>query len=238
MVNKTTILTFAFIVVVAFIFFKPAEEIGEVIKQKVILQVSEEQSLIGDFYPENSNKGIILIHASNKDRTSWDFLIPELRREEYNIITFDLRGHGESTTSLTEISQKDFNEMPSDVKAALNYLNEKNINEVSIIGASIGANIGINYAVKDPKIHRVVLISPGVEYKGINTLNSIKRYNRPLLIMASEEDEYSWNSSNQLFSLSPSKVRFEPYKGSLHGTEILKQNATSREILIKWLKEN
>ena len=128
--------------------------------------------------------------------------------------------------------------MSSDVELALEYLNGQDIQEVSIIGASIGANIGLNYAVRDPKIHRVALLSPGIEYQGINTLDSIKRYNRPLLIMASEEDEYSWNSSNKLFSLSKSKIRFEPYKGNLHGIEILKQNQSSRELLLKWLGEN
>lgn len=232
---KTTAIIIVIILAIAFIFYQPKEEIGEIIKQKITLQISKEQSLTGDFYPGNSNKGIILIHMYQQDRTSWNFLIPELRNEEYNILTFDLRGHGEDKE---EISQEDFNKMPSDVGLALEYLNKQNINEISIIGASIGANIGLNYAVREPKIHRVVLLSPGIEYQGINTLDSIKRYKRPLLIMASEEDEYSWNSSNQLFSLTPSKVRFEPYKGNLHGTEILKQNQTSRELLLKWLEEN
>lgn len=233
---KTIIVTIALILIVAFMFYKPTEEVGEVIKQKVVLQISEEVSLTGDFYPEDTNKGIILIHMYQQDRSSWDFLIPELREEGYNILTFDLRGHGENRVS--EISQEDFNQMSSDVEFALEYLSNQKINEVSIIGASIGANIGLNYAVNDPKVHRVALISPGIEYRGINTLESIKSYKRPLLIMASEEDEYSWNSSTRLFSLSPSKVRLEPYKGDLHGTNLLRQNQSSRDLLIKWIKEN
>ncbi len=232
---KTIIVTIALILIIAFIFYKPTEEVGEVIKQKVTLQ-TEGASLTGDFYPENTNKGIILIHMYQQDRTSWNFLIPKLRGEGHNVLTFDLRGHGEN--EISEITQEDFDKMSSDVEFALEYLNKQKINEVSIIGASIGANIGLNYAARDPKIHRVVLVSPGIEYQGINTLDSIKRYNRPLLIMASEEDEYSWNSSNKLFSLSPSKVRLEPYKGDLHGTDLLKQNQTTRNLLIKWLEEN
>ncbi|MBT3865658.1 alpha/beta fold hydrolase [Candidatus Woesearchaeota archaeon] len=233
---KTIALTIVIILAIAFIFYNPQEEVGTVIKQKITLQTSDGTSLNADFYPENSNKGIILIHMYQQDRTSWDFLIPDLRSKEYSILTFDLRGHGEN--QIKEISQEDFNKMSSDVELALEYLNGQDIQEVSIIGASIGANIGLNYAVRDPKIHRVALLSPGIEYQGINTLDSIKRYNRPLLIMASEEDEYSWNSSNKLFSLSKSKIRFEPYKGNLHGIEILKQNQSSRELLLKWLGEN
>ena len=237
MIGRTTILTAIFIVVVAFMFYQPSEEVGEIIQQKITLQISEEISLYGDFYPEKSNKGIILIHMYGEDRTSWDFLIHELREKEYNVLTLDLRGHGESKPN-RELTQDDFDSMSSDLTSATDYLIEKKINEISIMGASLGANVGLNFILNEPKAHRLVLLSPGIEYRGINVLESAKYYDRPLLILSSIGDEYSWDSSNQIFNLSPSRVRLEPYEGNIHGINILKQIPKSKELLFKWLEEN
>lgn len=237
MISRTTILTVAFLTVVAFMFYPSSEEVGEVIHQKVTFQISEEISLYGDFYPEDSNKGIILIHMYEENRTSWNFLIHELRNQSYNILTLDLRGHGESKLN-RELTQNDFNSMSSDLSHALDYLIERKINEISLMGASLGANVGLNFILDEPKVHRLALLSPGVEYQGINVLESAKHYDRPLLILSSIEDEYSWNSSNQIFNLSPSRVRLEPYEGNIHGIYILKQIPKSKELLFKWLNEN
>lgn len=247
----------AFAVVVAIgMLFIPDKDVGEVVKQRITLQVSKEMSLYGDFYPENSKKAIILIHMYKQDRTSWDFLIPELRKEGYNILTIDLRGHGESTDVVKEPTENDFKSMASDLSTAIDFLNKNKINEISVIGAELGANVGINFVVDEPKIQRIVLLSPGIEYQGINTVESIKRYDRPLLILFSKDDEYSgessgellvlsggdnsfaWESTNQLFNLSPSRARLEQYEGNNHGIEILRNLDESRKLLFEWLNEN
>lgn len=214
------------------------EQQGTIIKQKITLKTSDGLTIYGNFYPEDTKKGVVLLHMYDQDKNSWSFFIDTLREESYNVLAIDLRGHGESDLTLSSMTSQDFNDMILDAKAAFDYLNEKGIHEVSLIGASLGANVALNYAVTEESIQRTILISPGLDYRGIVTSDVIREYKRPLLIIVGGLDEYSSNSSDILFSKSPSKVKLQPYNTSLHGVEILKNIPESKDLIINWMKAN
>ena len=67
--------------------------------------------------------------------------------------------------------------------------------KVSIIGASIGANIALNYAVSDHSVKSVILLSPGLDYMGVTTLAPITQYKNPIYIAGAEGDSQSVKDS-------------------------------------------
>ncbi len=214
------------------------KEPGTIIKQKVTLGTKDNIKISGNFYPKETNKGIILLHAYKEDKNAWNFFIDQLRKEGYNVLAIDLRGHGESELDLKTMNAQDYNNMILDVQAAFDYLIEKNIQEVSLIGASIGANIALNFAVGEEGIQRIILLSPGLDYHGIKTEDYITHYKRPLLIIVGGLDKYSWESSNALFDKSGSTIKLQPYETDKHGIEILKQYPETKDLIINWMKIN
>jgi acetyl esterase/lipase len=89
--------------------------------------------------------------------------------------------------------------MTSDVRAAVALLRDKGAKRVAIVGAELGANLAVNAAAEDPDIASIVLLSPGLDYKGVVSNDAMKRYGpRPVLFVASNDDSYGARSATVL----------------------------------------
>ena len=101
--------------------------------------------------------------------------------------------------------------MMADVKAARAFLatrREVVPNRIGIAGASIGANLAILFAAGDPTVRSLVLLSPGIDYRGLRPEAAMKKYgDRPALLVASQEDNYSTNSARQLAQVGRRRAR-------------------------------
>lgn len=174
--------------------------------QTVTFITDDGVSIVGTYYApssglKDSTPTIILLHMLGKDRSTWNTFASALSHKGYAVLSIDLRGHGESikqgssTVSYQSFTENDFNKMTLDVKAAKQFLIEqKNANpdRMAIIGASIGANIALNYAATlDPTIKIVIPLSPGLNYKGVATSDTITKYKNPIYIAATEGDSES-----------------------------------------------
>src|SRR6266849_2861657 len=69
--------------------------------------------------------------------------------------------------------------------------------------AAIGANGALLFAAEEPRVRCAVLLSPGLDYHGVTTEAAIAQMKRPVLLVASEEDEYSAQSARRLERLAP-----------------------------------
>jgi hypothetical protein len=186
-------------------------------QEEVTIKTSDEQIIKGTYYYcPTSKKGLLLLHQLAKDRNSWHPWISEFTKT-HNVLAIDLRGHGKSTGDYKDFSDDDFNSIKKDVAASFEFFESKGIvkKEISLIGASIGANTVQNYS--SVNVHdKSVLLSPGTNYRGIKlTLRDTSS-----LVVASKEDSYSYDSCKELEALSPnSKFIFLQNKG--HGTNML-----------------
>ncbi len=212
--------------------------------EQISLKTEDGFEIIGSFYKSQSDVGVVLLHMLNKNRNDWNAFAEQLQKEGYNVLSIDFRGHGQSlkkdgrSVEWQMFSAKDFNEMILDVKAAKEFLEQKGINKISLIGASIGANIALNYAAEDIEIKTIILLSLGLDYRGVKTDNNIRDYgNRPVLIVASEDDEYSATSSKSLVELAVGKKELKMYTNAGHGTTMF-SNTDLDKVMINWLKEN
>lgn len=202
---------------------------------KVTLTTDDNVKLSADFVKGN-DKGIILLHMLGVDKSSWETLSKDLNNNGYSVIAIDFRGHGDSDLNYETFTDNDWKNLIKDVKAAASYyLKSNKVKEIYIIGASIGANTAINYAVEDSSVKGVALLSPGMNYRNILVANAIEKYNGKVLLVASKGDDYSYKSVIKLQGINP-KAELIVYEGDDHGSDILANNPLEEDLL-KWLKK-
>lgn len=185
--------------------------------QNVFMTTSDNVKIAGTYFPNNnSEKGLVLLHQFSLDKASYYKWAPKFQTT-HNVLAIDLRGHGDSDLNYVDFTNKDFNDMQKDVDAAFKFLESKGIaaQNISIIGASIGANTAQNYASDNP-YDKLVLLSPGLNFKGI----VLNMKDNSALVIASHEDSYSFETTLKMQSQSPNS-RFISLDNRGHGTNML-----------------
>jgi dienelactone hydrolase len=192
--------------------------------------------------------GVLLLHMRGRDKGSWGTLPDTLRKEGFGVLAIDLRGHGETVDAsgqrapLDSLRDSDYQNMLFDVGAAHAWLRRQpgiDSERQGIIGASIGANLGILYAAQDRRIRTVVCLSPGLDYKGLQPLAALDAYDkRPLYLLVAKGDAESFAACEKLrdsaVEAKPASLRAFP--GSDHGTELLRAHpGLDQTITTGWL---
>jgi esterase/lipase len=182
-----------------------------------------------------SDKSVIFAHMLDHDRTDWDILAKKFNDKGFTTISIDLRGHGKSGGDWKQFSEEDFNGMVYDIKAAKEFLDEKGKDSVSIVGASIGANAAVKYAASDKEIKSVVLLSPGINYKGISIEDDITDFKTPILIIVSKNDAYPYESSNIIYEKVSGKKELIVEENLGHGSDMLPKSQEMQDKIIKFI---
>ena len=129
-----------------------------------------------NLYVETAGEGdaILLIHAGVADSRMWDKQVHEFSKTHY-VIRCDLRGFGKSKMSPGEFTHH------KDVAAILEYLE---IEKVTIIGASFGGYVAINFALTYPDLVKaLILVAPaldGYQFKAPEMLDFFAKENKLL----------------------------------------------------------
>lgn len=197
------------------------------------LLTSDDVEIAVTEYNTETNSAVILVHMLGRDKSDFEQLAKQFQTHGITTLALDLRGHGDSDLELNSFTESDFKNMINDLNAAYNYLIQQQYTNIGIIGASIGANTALNYAAQNQNIKALILLSPGLNYRGVKTEESIKQYDRPLLIMASTEDSYAYQSSNQLSNLAPGDADLLSYTNRGHGTDMLNDKLNDR--ILQWM---
>lgn len=205
------------------------------------LITSDEINLAYKYYsPDKINSpAIILLHMLGKDKSDWVDFARKLQKEGFAVIAIDFRGHGDSDGNWQKFEEKDFNDFILDVEAAKEFLSRQpkvNINSLSIVGASIGANMAVKYSLQN-ELKTIVLLSPGLNYRGVNIEKDISSLKIPIFLSASEEDKYSSESSKKIHELLKTTSEFNLLSNAGHGNNMFVVPELSDKI-IKWLKKN
>ena len=89
----------------------------------------------------NEKEPIIFIHGVGLTKEIWD---PQVNFfKDYNIVTYDLLGHGETPIKKNSVSFEDFTEQ------LLRLINDLNFNKFHLIGFSLGALIARHFAAEN-----------------------------------------------------------------------------------------
>lgn len=197
------------------------------------LETDDEFKIAGTFY-EGGSEGIVLLHQLDRSRNDWKDFALKLQNLNYSVLAIDLRGHGQSSGNWRNFSEEDFQAMDLDVEAAVQYLKQNNISNITIIGASIGANVALQYGAEH-ETKKIVLLSPGLNFHGIETEDVAKVYRGKILIVASKDDQYSFDSSNRIFNATKAGKQLKIYDKAGHGMKMF-EGTDLNFVIINWLK--
>jgi pimeloyl-ACP methyl ester carboxylesterase len=89
---------------------------------------------------------MVLIHGSWVDHHEWDFVLPALA-ESFRVLTYDRRGHSQSTTP---DEQGSINDDGSDLAAVIEEVGAP----AHVVASSMGSSISLNLAARRPNLFR------------------------------------------------------------------------------------
>lgn len=188
--------------------------------------------------PGKAVNGVVFVHMAGRSKEDWQLLAEKLYRADTQVLAIDLRGHG-ANVSPGAPAPTAYGPMIADVRAAVDYLHARGCTSVTLVGAELGANLAINEAADDPSIRNVVMLSPGIDVKGVITTDAVKRYGaRPLMIVASEGDVYSARSANALDRVAQGAHQVRMYDKTARGTSLLNQEPSLESLVIGWIQSH
>ncbi|MHA5052555.1 alpha/beta fold hydrolase [Streptomyces sp. SD15] len=112
------------------------------------------------YYERHGNgPAILFVHGSGGHHAAWWQQVAALR-QEFTVVTVDLRGFGNSDSSMPEFDGQDF---PGDVVAVLD---QEDLTDVMLVGQSIGSVAALRAALLRPE--RVSSVALGHSLGGIS----------------------------------------------------------------------
>ena len=192
-------------------------------------------AIAGTFYiaPQRPAPAVLLLHMQNGGKEAWQPFAAQLQKANFNVLAIDLRGHGDTG------GQVDWQKAPADLSAVLAQLRTLpgvDATRISVIGASIGANLALGACATTNTCRSVVLISPALDYQGVKGADAMTRYgSHPALIIASREDKPSGTDSATLDKLAKGDHTLQLYPGAADGIELLSAQPTLGKLIIDWL---
>ena len=157
--------------------------------QRVTLEASDGLTLVGLYYgpAEPGDSGapaVLLMHHSASRKEAWIDFIPELTKAGYAALTVDLRGHGETR------GRTDWVLAEQDAHQWIAWLRDQpgvDADRISIVGSSIGADVGLRVMATDPRLVTLVGLSVGLDVQGVETLPAVQAIgDRPLYFAAGQ----------------------------------------------------
>lgn len=210
--------------------------------QTIEILTQDKIKIIGDYYAvQNSVKGALLVHMMPEARSSWNEFAPKLEDTGYHVLAIDLRGHGESEGgSYHDFTDEQHQASIYDLYAAARFLHEKGAKEIALVGASIGANLALQFLAENPETKAVVLLSAGLEYRGIKIkplAEKIPEKNKILFVGAEDDADTMGGSCEEIVQAlgNPERICFS---SGGHGTNLFNSHPELMEKIVEYLQRS
>lgn len=216
--------------------------------QKVKFTTEDGVEIAGNYFSTEKNDApaVVLMHMMPETKESWSDFAKKLNHNGFQCLAIDLRGHGESQSGpkgFKEFTDQQHAASVNDVFSAVEFFIDKGIavEKVALAGASIGANLALIFQSENPKIKASVLLSPGLNYRGVETehaAKNIKPEQAIFLAAGGVNDEYSTETVSKLSSVTQSANKIvKIFEEAGHGNEMLNVEPGFSEEIINWLKQ-
>jgi esterase/lipase len=222
---------------------KTEEETEEITEEKeippegyweVVFKTDDQVEIEGRIFGIGKN-GLILAHMYPADQESWKDFALLLSQKGYRVLTFNFRGYGKSG------GEKEISLIYKDVLAAFDFFKKEGVEDIILIGASMGGTAVLKVAAQKD-VNGVVSMSGPLNWvqMGLSAEEEIRLIEEPKLFMASEGDSSAKNSANLMYELSGEPKQIEIYPGSEHGTNMfLGENGEQvKQDIITFIEEN
>ncbi|TAL19667.1 alpha/beta fold hydrolase [Patescibacteria group bacterium] len=218
--------------------------------EKISFVTSDRVTIVGAWQDASGKRGVaLLLHMMPETKESYAELQTRLAAALIASLAIDLRGHGESLVcdENATLNYKDFDDgghqaSRFDIQAAAEWLNKQQVmglNRLALVGASIGANLALQFAAEHREVAAVAALSPGLDYRGVAAAGPVTALskNQKLLLVASDDDSYSAETIQELAKISPAKITVIKFKNAGHGTNMFKAEPAFPEQLTRWISE-
>lgn len=218
-------------------------------KKNVSFQTEDGVTIVADYYKADLSIGhtILALHMMPTDRSSWKEFAEKANQAGYNVLAIDMRGHGESIQkgeeklNFEQFSDEQHRGTIKDIDAGVEFLTKEGVenNNLSIIGASIGANLALNYLKLNHNIFTAVLMSPGLNYRGIelDKVASDLSSSQAIMLITGSKDEYPNDTVQKLQSIIPGRSEIIVLPSEEHGTNLFKDHPKLIIRILSWLNE-
>jgi len=217
---------------------------------KIFLTTKDGIRIAANLYSVEPARGwLVLVHMMPATKESYQELAQRFQNLGYESIAIDLRGHGESDkgpNGFLKFSDSDHQKSILDLEAAVNYLIENRgavADKISFIGASIGANLSLQYISEHPEFETAILLSLGLNYRGIKTEPLVKnlKAGQKVFFISSRDDPNAENNveeNQKLYGLVPTgaEKKIQIYDVGGHGTNILENQPELMSLIIEFIK--
>lgn len=219
-----------------------------IMAEKVTFTTSDGVEIVGDYVPADSSRTVILLHMMPATRGAWRPFVKKLNDAGLSTLAIDLRGHGDSIKKTTgeilnykQFSDADHQASIYDVEAAASWLlREYGVGEeeIAFVGASIGANLSLQYLAEHKNVPVAVLLSPGLNYKGIDTQAAIVKVQptQSIFFVGAQDDAYASLTIQYLIKETEAQKEVKNYDGGGHGTNLFDSQPKLMDEIVEWLK--
>jgi dienelactone hydrolase len=201
--------------------------------------------LKASYYPAaRSGPGLLLLHACNKDRSSWTDIAKAAAAKGIHVLALDFRGFGESGGPRFGNFQQQQGTIdslwPGDVDAAFSWLSAQSGVDnarIAAAGASCGVNQAVLLARRHPEVRTVVLLSGGVTQPGREYLRDASWL--PVFAAASHGDAGAVQTMRWALGWSRNTANtFLEYKAAGHGTDMFAAEKALQPAVLTWLEKH
>lgn len=191
------------------------------------------------------HRAVLLLHMMPATKESYTAFQETLAGAGFASLAIDFRGHGESDggpDGYRRFSDAEQQKKMLDVEAATRWLEQKGVSgrDLVIVGASIGANLALEYAAAHPDVPAVVALSPGLDYRGVLTMPAVQGLGRRqrLYLAASRDDAKSDAAIDKLAEVSLAKTQVRHFDRAGHGTSMFEREPGFMDELVAWIQSS
>lgn len=166
-------------------------------------------------------RGVALVHAPGADRRSWRSYARTLAGQGFNVLAFDLRGHGGSAGDRSP-AQAD-----RDVGAATEFLRSSGASAVVLVCASTSGLSCLRAAASGAPVAGVATLSVPPDPMTV----AISQVVVPKLYLVAEGDTASVAANEALLTASPDPRNLLRYPGTKSGTALLDSPKAADDLL-------
>ena len=213
---------------------------------KITLLTKDHVKIVGNHFPVSTpSPGISLFHMMPAAKESYNLFAIKLQQAGVGVLTIDLRGHGESAqgpNNYKTFTDQQHQSSIGDVKASVDFQEKEGHSPLFVGGASIGANLALQILAEDERVKKAILLSPGLNYRGIETIPLAKKVakNKDVYIVAAKDDARGLGSADQqaqdIFNELRCKKKIKIFDLGGHGTDMLTAHQEFIGLLVEWLK--
>lgn len=216
--------------------------------ERIQLKTADNIIIVGNHYKaEKGSPSALLLHMMPATKESWDEFAKKLRKEGFGCVAIDLRGHGESEggpEGYRSFSDEEHKASILDARAGIDFQKNEGHSPLFVIGASIGANLALQILAEDEKIRGAVLLSAGINYRGVETLPpaNVIRKNQAVYVVAAKDDMRrngtpAYKMAQEIFNtISSGDKKIEIFETGGHGTDLFASHPDLEERIVEWMQ--